>query len=80
MNKKQQLEYLTNQIHLAMDNQPGDYSVENGKHIFKVPGLSIVFKINTTPNPEAYKNGRLHDFEQIIKRSDAFKNKRVPKC
>jgi len=80
MNKKEQLKYLTNQIHLAMGNQPGDYSVENGHHVFKLPELTTVFKIRTIPEPDEFKNKRLSDFMETIKKSDVFKNKRVPKC
>ena len=77
LTKKQQKEWLLTQIKLAKENEPGEYRVANGKHIFELPGLTY-FAINTTPDAEEFKNSRLDKFASHINKSPAFKETRKP--
>ena len=69
MTKKEQKHHLLAQITLAMHNEPGDYQIQDGYHIFKMPGLTG-FKIKTTIDPEEFKNQRLLEFYAL---ESAFK-------
>ena len=73
MTKKEQKHHLLAQITLAIHNEPGAYQVQDGYHIFKMPGLTE-FKIKTTIDPEEVKNQRLLEFYAKVSKSDAFKN------
>ena len=75
MTKKEQKNRLLARITLAIHNEPGDYQVKDGFHIFTLPDATQ-FKIKTTPDPEEFKRQRLLEFYAKVSKSDAFKNVR----
>ena len=80
MTKKEQKQWLLDQIDLAILDVPGEYSVEGNHHVFKVPETTCVYRIRTTPDPVEYRLTRLAEFKTKINKSKAFINVRgVPR-
>ena len=72
MTKKQQKQWLLDQIDLAILDVPGEYSIEGNHYVFKVPETTCVYKICTTISPVEYRLTRLAEFKTKINKSKAF--------
>jgi cell division septal protein FtsQ len=75
MTKKQMKVWLTEQIHAAILNVSGEYTVtEKGDYVFILPEVGTKFAIRCAVDPNEYKNSRLMEFSEKIRKSKAFTN------
>lgn len=67
MTKKEQKQWLLDQIDLAIFDVPGEYSVEGNHHVFKVPETTCIYKICTKFNtdPSLIEQRVTNDFYRI---------------
>ena len=73
MTKKQMKAWLTDQIQAAILNGSGDYTVtEKGDYVFILPEVGTKFSIKCVVDPNEYKNSRLMEFSEKIRKSKAF--------
>ena len=73
MTKKQMKAWLTEQIQAAILNVSGDYTVtEKGDYVFILPEVGTKFSIKCVVDPNEYKNSRLMEFSEKIRKSKAF--------
>ena len=73
MTKKQMKVWLTEQIHAAILNVSGEYTVtEKGDYVFILPEVGTKFAFRCAVDPNEYKNSRLMEFSEKIRKSKAF--------
>ena len=73
MTKKQMKAWLTEQIHAAILNVSGEYTVtEKGDYVFILPEVGTKFAIRCAVDPNEYKNSKLMEFSEKIRKSKAF--------
>ena len=73
MTKKQMKTWLTAQIQAAILNVNGDYTVTaTGDYVFILPEVGTKFSIKCAVDPNEYKNSRLIEFSEKIRKSKAF--------
>ena len=73
MTKKQMKAWLTAQIQAAIFNVNGGYTVTaTGDYAFILPEVGTKFAIRCAVDPNKYKNSRLMEFSEKIRKSKAF--------